>query len=139
MYIFMTKNRLNKLYYINGAIDADKRKLAELEVAATSVTGNISGLPHTKGFIRSDRTALAADIADLKKKIRNKIRSSEREFIKLNKYIYSIKDPFISRIINLRHIDGLTWNQIAEIMGGNNTENSVRMAYNRFVDHENKN
>ena len=48
-------------------------------------------------------------------------------------FIASIKDSHIRRIINLRVVDGLPWNEVARKIGGN-TEDSVRMAFNRFIE-----
>lgn len=51
----------------------------------------------------------------------------------VEEYIKSIEDSHMRRIITLRVIDGLSWNGVADRMGGNNTEDSVRKAFDRFV------
>ena len=48
-------------------------------------------------------------------------------------FIASIKDSHIRRIVNLRVVDGLSWGEVARRIGGN-TEDSVRMAFNRFIE-----
>lgn len=48
-------------------------------------------------------------------------------------FIASIKDSHIRRIVNLRVVDGLPWGEVARRIGGN-TEDSVRMAFNRFIE-----
>lgn len=48
-------------------------------------------------------------------------------------FIASIKDSHIRRIVNLRVVDGLSWNEVARRIGGN-TEDSVRKAFERFVE-----
>ena len=52
----------------------------------------------------------------------------------VEEYISSLSDSHIRRIISLRVVEGLSWNKIAIKMGGNNTEDSVRMSYNRFIE-----
>lgn len=52
----------------------------------------------------------------------------------VEEFIASIKDSHMRRIITLRIIDGLTWNEVARKMGGNNNENNVKKAYQRFID-----
>lgn len=52
----------------------------------------------------------------------------------VEEYISSLSDSHIRRIISLRVVEGLSWNKIAIKMGGNNTEDSVRMCYNRFIE-----
>ena len=48
-------------------------------------------------------------------------------------FIATINDSHIRRIIRMRAVDGMTWNEVADRLGGGNTEDSVRMAYNRFL------
>ena len=45
----MTKKELSELYWLNREIDEEKRKLKELESAATNCTAKITGLPHVAG------------------------------------------------------------------------------------------
>ena len=70
--------------------------------------------------------ARKATLSELELELLETVNSVE-EFIK------SIQDSHMRRIITLRVIDGLSWNKVADRMGGNNTENSVRKAFDRFV------
>lgn len=53
---------------------------------------------------------------------------------KIEEFIHSVEDSHIRRIINLRVIEQLSWNKVADRMGGNNTEDSVRKAFDRFLE-----
>lgn len=61
----------------------------------------------------------------------------EDDLIKKNneveEFIASVKDSRIRRIINLRFIEKLSWNKVADRIGGGNTEDSVRKAFDRFM------
>ena len=35
---------------------------------------------------------------------------------------------------DLRIVDNLSWNKVADRIGGGNTEDSVRMSFNRFME-----
>lgn len=52
----------------------------------------------------------------------------------VEEYISTIEDSRMRRIINMRLIDCLSWSNVAKLIGGNNTEDSVRMAFNRFFE-----
>ncbi len=52
---------------------------------------------------------------------------------RVEEFIASISDSHIRRIVNLRVVDGLSWGEVARRIGGN-TEDSVRMAFNRFIE-----
>lgn len=54
----------------------------------------------------------------------------------VEEFIASVDDSHIRRIINLRVIDGLPWKEVARKIGGN-TEDSVRMTFNRFMENKN--
>lgn len=51
----------------------------------------------------------------------------------VEEFMHGLEDSHIRRIINLRVIEQLSWNKVADRMGGNNTEDSVRKAFDRFI------
>lgn len=56
-----------------------------------------------------------------------------RQTNEIQRFINSVKDSHVRRIITLRVVDELSWNEVADRMGGMNTEDSVRKAFERFV------
>lgn len=128
----MTKKELSQLYYLNREIEQEKQRLRELEAAATSITPRITGLPHLSG--KSDKTAIAAEIADCKAVIEAKINLSIVEYNRLNRYIAGINDSLIRQILSYRYVNGLTWAAVAHCIGGNNTADSVRKLLDRFLE-----
>ena len=127
----MTIKELSQLYYLNREIKREQCRLTELRTAATSTTARISGLPGICSI--SDKTAIAAMIADTETVIRAKMELAVVEYNRLNRYIASIPDSFTRQIIRLRFVDGLTWRQVAQNIGGNNTEDGVKKACYRFL------
>lgn len=67
---------------------------------------------------------------------RLQLRNSEKRAAELvseiEKYINSIEDCRMRRIIRYRFIDKLSWNAVADKMGGNATGESVRKNLERF-------
>lgn len=53
---------------------------------------------------------------------------------KVEEFIASVDDSHMRRIINLRFIENLSWNRVADRIGGGNTEDSVKKAFYRFMD-----
>ena len=100
------------------------------------VTGGSGGIQHFKieGFpvvaYEKARNALQRNI--------QRIEDKYTELLELQndveEYIESITDSRMRRIVRMRFIDKLTWNQVADNIGGGNTEDSVRMAFNRFIE-----
>ena len=104
----------------------------ELEAAATGITQNISGMPG--GGRKSDKTAIAVEIADLKNIIRNKKEMCISYYNQIMRYVAGIDDSLIRQIITYRHIDMMKWRDIAQKIGGGNSEDSLRMAYKRYLE-----
>ena len=52
----------------------------------------------------------------------------------IENFISQIDDSRMRRIISLRFIDNLSWNQVADKIGGGNTEDSVRKAFTRYME-----
>lgn len=55
---------------------------------------------------------------------------------KVEEFIASISDSRMRRIINLRFIENLSWNKVADRIGGGNTDGSIKMAFQRFMEKE---
>ena len=51
----------------------------------------------------------------------------------IERFIMGIQDSQMRRIISLRFIENLSWNMVADRIGGNNTEDSIRKAFERFM------
>lgn len=52
----------------------------------------------------------------------------------VEEFIASVDDSRMRRIINLRFIENLSWNKVADQIGGGNTEDSIKKAFYRFMD-----
>lgn len=127
----MTQKELSNLFYLKIEIERETKRLRRLEECATNTTSKITGLPFVPGI--SDKTALAAEIADARTIIEHKNREAIIEYNRLMRYIAKIDDSFIRQIITMRYVDGKSWANIAVSIGGDNTPDSVRMAHNRFL------
>ena len=114
----MTKKELSQLYWLNREIEEEKRKLRELEAAATSNAATITGLPHGSGAHDKigDMAILIAEQRDL---IDLKVRQSVIEYNRLNRYIAGVEDAQMRMILSLRYVNGMSWQQVAFAIGEN--------------------
>lgn len=133
----MTLRELSQLYYLNREIERDKRELERLKWESVSPrTQRLTGMPHGIGYENIMEQKIAA-IADLEGLIRAKMTQCIYERNRLERYIADIPDSLTRQIFALRFINGMSWVQVAMHVGGNNTEDSVRMVCKRFIDREN--
>lgn len=127
----MTKKELSQLWYLNREIEHEQERIAQLRTAATDTSAKISGLPGGGGI--SDKTAIAALIADSEAIIHAKMQLCIVEYNRLNRYIASVEDSLTRQILTLRYVEGLSWTAVAMHVGGGNTADSIRMVHNRFL------
>lgn len=132
--IAITRKDLSQLYYLKREIKSDEQRLRDLKDAATKITQSMSGMPGSGK--KSDKTAIGAEIADLEKIISSKNQMCVAHYNRIMRYVAEIDDSFMRQIIMYRHIDMLKWRDIAQKIGGGNTEDGIRMAYKRFIERE---
>ena len=124
---------------VRERIDKTEKQIAKIEEEGNvvdSVSGGNGGTQHFKieGFPYPEysrkKTLLYARKATL--------ASLEMELMetlnKVEEFIASVDDSRMRRIITLRFIDNLSWNKVADRIGGNNTEDSVKKAFYRFME-----
>lgn len=134
-----------KISKLDAEIDRLEKRIREIEngeIVKDKVRGgeggnqsfNIEGVPQKE--YEQKKTALYS------KKLLLIQRKTTLELLKLEieekkndveKYIASIDDSRMRRIVNMRFIENLSWNQVADRIGGGNTEGSVKMAFQRFM------
>ncbi len=108
----MTEKELKQLYWLKEEIKQIDDELQKLENISLTKSPIITGLPF--GNDKSDNVAnYSCDIADLKAELKEKRQKYIDDATRVEKFIDSIEDGQIRQIFRLRHIDGLSWDQIA--------------------------
>lgn len=121
-----------------------EQRLAEIEAGETvkdKVRGGaggiqnfaIEGIPTREYAQRKNTLACKKLLLDRRKTTLECQNVKLLEIInEIEQFITTIEDSHIRRIVRLRFVDNLSWNQVAMRIGGN-TEDSVRMAFERFI------
>lgn len=123
---------------VRERIDKTEKQIAKIESEGNvidTVTGGSGNNQHFKieGFPYPEysrkKTLLYARKATL--------ASLEMELLEIlnqvEEFIAGLDDSRMRRIINLRFVESLSWNQTAHRIGGNATADSIRMEFNRFM------
>lgn len=120
-------------------IEQNEKKISQIEKSGAvcdKVRGGEGGYQFFKieGFpfpeYSRQKTLLMARKSNLAR-LESEILESLNE---IEEYISGIDDSRMRRIMNLRLIENLSWNQIANQIGGGNTEDSIRKAFNRYIN-----
>ncbi len=136
----ITVQELSQLYWLNREIQADKERLAALELKASSPSSpNLTGIPGggTPGFDNKIERYVA-EMIDLEAIISAKQLQCIHERNRLERWICEIPDSLTRQVFTYRFINGLSWLQVALHIGGNNTAASVKMLCYRYIDKINK-
>lgn len=125
----MTEQELSQLYWLNRETERLQKDLKELEQMTSYRASILTGMP--KSSCKKEVADYIAEIADLKEIISLNLQKLQRERARLERYIGGVEDAEIRLIMRLRHINGMTWEDIgAEI---NLDRRTVSRKYNAFL------
>lgn len=135
-----------KIEKLEDRIPKLDKRIAEIEageIVKDKVKGGLGGVQHfniegipTKEY-NDKKTELYIKkrlLAERKEMLNLLELDSMRQINQVEKFIKGIKDSHIRRIVSLRVVNGLSWNEVADNIGGGNTEGSVKMAFQRFLE-----
>lgn len=118
----MTYKELYNIRYYSKEILRLKNRIAELRTAAESTVSGNGGMP--SGGISDKVGSNAAKIADLEIKLNQICQRRIDEEIKIMDFVAGLQSARLRLIIQLFFIDGLSWNAVADRIGG--TDNSCK-------------
>ena len=129
----MTIKELSQFYWLNKEIAHYEEPLEVLYAKASNTTPVLTGMPHAPGV--SDKVGkCAAEIADQREKLETARARCIEERDRLMAYIELIPDSLTRQIFMLRFADCLSWDEVAESIGGGNTGGSVKQRVFRYIN-----
>lgn len=137
-----TKDKITKLEHQIANIEKQLVAINEGGHVKDKVKGGLGGIQNfnIEGFPEREYQQKRKQLQDKKNMLNVRKRTLDKQETKLlqmvsdiEEFLNGIEDSFIRRIINLRVIEQLSWNKVADKMGGYNTEDSVRMTFERFL------
>lgn len=126
----LTKEELRQIFYINKEIQMWQRELDKLRCTSLVKSPIISDMP--RGGQHKGMEDLAIDLAEYETIIKGLLAKVQIQRKRIVEFIDGIDDSLMKQIVFYRHISCMSWNEVASSIGGGNTEDSVRMAYNRY-------
>ncbi len=130
----MTREDLMQVYYIEKEVEMWQDELERLRNSAEAAAIRYTGLPSGKGK-KCDKVAeTAVSLADTERKIEKKLRELEAAKNEILNYILNIDDCQTRLIFKLRCINLMSWNAVADKIGGMNSEYSVKKRFYRYLE-----
>jgi hypothetical protein len=113
-------------------LEKDEEILESLWTQAVPGAQKMTGMPHTPGV--SDKVAdFAIEIADLEERVRALQEQIEEQKERVEDFISTVEPDWVRMMFRLRFIRALPWKGVAEVIGGGNTEDSVKSACYRYI------
>lgn len=126
----MTEKELSQLYWLNKETEKLQEELKNKCSCDLYRSPIITGLP--KGNAHIDKLAEhAAETDEIRQLIELNLKKIQIERARLERYIAGIEDSSIRLIFRLRHINGMTWEQIGADL--NYTKQGVYAKYKRYM------
>ncbi len=128
----MTLKELNTYFELVNRLNKANEMLENLRAAASPSSPILTGMPHASG-VKDKVGDLAAEIADLEARIKYYYQERDAHKEMVERFVSKIDDMFLKTIFRLRFERGLSWKEVASILGGGNSENSVKSACYRYL------
>lgn len=137
------RKKIEKLEIRIPQIEKRINEIEKGEIVKDKVSGGLGGIQHfeIEGVPVKEYQDRKTDLLSKKLLLNNRKSTLELlEFDLLQKtneveeFIASVDDSRMRRIINLRFIESLSWNDVAKRIGGGNTDETVRKAFYRFME-----
>lgn len=128
----LTLEKLSEYYNILQRLSKAEELVESLRSAALPGAQNLTGMPHNPG-VRDKLGNLAAEIADMERSIERLQREAAEARREVEAYIAGIDDDYTRLIFRLRFLHGLSWGEVAGIVGGRNTETGIKSICYRYL------
>ncbi len=137
----MTKTDLKQYQHIKGEIEDIKRQIKNVRCyesenyVTDSVVGSYDVFPYTehKITIKGYDTGYDVQIKKLQIELNKRLNELFYTERRINKFIAEIDDSEIRRIITLRYVEGLTWQEVANKVGVCGDGSTERKKIDRYL------
>ena len=131
----MTRQDLEKHLKMRRQLMECRDILQNLKRSVGPGTQALTGMPHAPG-VKDKVGDLATEIAYMERRVAALQAKVDDQAVEVRNFIAGVQDDQMKVILSLRYIRGLTWIEVALVLGGRNTGSGVRSAVWRFFSDE---
>lgn len=136
----MTVDQLKQYKALQREIEALNKAIVEMGEQGPSVSSDAvssaAEWPYSKHTVQID----GLDWSEYERQMRAVLRKREEakaraaaQLSEIEEYIAGIEDSLVRQIFELKYVTGLTWSQVAQRLGGGNSEDGVKKTCYRFL------
>lgn len=128
----MTKHDLDQIYYLTHELSLWEKELERIRNSSLT-SSPLPGMTGRSGV--SDKVGCRGErVVDLEKRIRERRDEILRLHCEAVDFIRNIPDSLTRQIVYCHCVKLMNWRRVAYEVGGNNTEDSVKKRYYRFLE-----
>ena len=131
----MTRQDLEKHLKMRWQLMECRDILQNLKRSVGPGTQALTGMPHAPG-VKDKVGDLATEITYMERRVAALQAKVDDQAVEVRNFIAGVQDDQMKIILSLRYIRGLTWIEVALVLGGRNTGSGVRSAVWRFFADE---
>ena len=131
----MTRQDLEKHLKLRRQLMECRDILQNLKRSVGPGTQALTGMPHAPG-VKDKVGDLATEITYMERRVAALQAKVDDQAVEVRNFIAGVQDAQMKIILSLRYIRGLTWIEVALVLGGRNTGSGVRSAVWRFFSDE---
>lgn len=131
----MTRQDLEKYLKLRRQLMECRDILQNLKRSVGPGTQALTGMPHAPG-VKDKVGDLATEITYMERRVAALQAKVDDQAVEVRNFIAGVQDDQMKIILSLRYIRGLTWIEVALVLGGRNTGSGVRSAVWRFFSDE---
>lgn len=129
----MTFQELQQLSYLEKLIKIQSDRLEDLRATVGLKSPALSDMPRAPGA-KDKLGEVVPAIADQAVELEKSIEECQELRERILRFINAAPNARIKSILMLRYIDQRSWEEVATVLGGKETEASVRMCIARYID-----
>ena len=131
----MTKKEINQIYYLSREAERLQDKLEKIRSQGLK-SPKLDGMPRAAGGAGDPTGTKAVREADIQGQIEELLKRIQRKRREIFDYIAGLDDSLLRMIIIFRCVDLMTWQKVADSIGGPVTAESARKMFDRHFDKE---
>jgi hypothetical protein len=134
----MTRQKLKQFRHLKSEIRLIQEQIAavETEIITDKVTGSDPEHPWTERHyiirgLPGERNEKLLRLRDRLERRKSDLQDMRAEIFE---WVDGIEDSLLRQVIILRHVNGLSWRQVAREIGAGTTWDSLRKMHDRFIE-----
>lgn len=128
----MTLQELSEYFKLREQLERDEETLISLRAAACPGAQALTAIQSAPG-IKDKVGDLAVEIADMSERIRFLREEVDKKTAEVTAFVDAIESNQTRMIFRLRFLRGLTWAEVATVLGGGNTVDAVKTTCYRYL------